>query len=562
MLLTKCHNGKVDIVNNQRSRKEGATIGPILQQHLRWSTAHAECHLIHIANPCRTTHLPTSMRGSIIDALLLLFIIMSFPTLMVLLLSLAINLSPTQAADCPDYSDYATSRHGPYSSGRYKMSYQRPAPECRTFKLQAVEDTIKSMKGSIRDPDLFRLFENSFPNTLDTAIKWKGTANGTDEDLTFIITGDINAMWLRDSSNQMQSYLSLLKPSSDKNSIASLYRGVINLQARYLIASPHCNSFHPPHESNIPPAGNGAGNGDIVFPDYDSQIVFECKWELDSLAAFLQVSSEYYLATQDIRFFGKYNWIKAMKSVMKVAQDMTTPTYGSDGKVLASPYTWLRSTTRATETLANDGVGNPVASGIGLIRSAFRPSDDATIYQFFIPSNMMFARHLSTTADIMARLPNQSGLANQMKSMSRSLRDAIAAHGTINHPTYGKIYAYEVDGFGSTTIMDDANIPSLLSAPFLGYLPANDSIYQNTRKLVLSGSNPYFMRGPAISAVGGPHVGPGQAWPMASIVRILTSDDDAEISKVLKEIVSTTDGLGLVHESVDSWNPKKWSRQW
>jgi meiotically up-regulated gene 157 (Mug157) protein len=508
------------------------------------------------------------MRGSVVDFLLLLFIIMSFPTLVVLLLSrlllLPLGISPSvvHAAECHDYLDYATTRHGPFSSGRYNMSYQRPAQECRTFKLPAVEETIQKMKSSIKDPDLFRLFENSFPNTLDTAIKWKGTANGTDEDLTFVITGDINAMWLRDSSNQMQSYLSLLKPSSDKNSIASLYRGVINLQARYLIASPYCNSFQPPEESNVPPAGNGAGNGDIVSPDYDSRVVFECKWELDSLAAFLQVSSEYYEATKDVAFFGKYNWIKAIQSVMKVAQDMTTPTYGPDGKVLASPYSWLRSTTRATETLANDGVGNPVAGGTGLIRSAFRPSDDATIYQFFIPSNMMFSRYLSTTAEIMSKLPKQSELANQMKTMSHSLRKAIRTHGTFDHPKYGQIFAYEVDGFGSTTIMDDANIPSLLSAPFLGYLPVNDSIYQNTRKLVLSSSNPYFMRGPAISAVGGPHIGPGQAWPMASIVRILTSDDDVEISKVLKEIVSTTAGLGLIHESVDSWNPQKWTRQW
>jgi hypothetical protein len=149
-----------------------------------------------------------------------------------------------------------------------------------------------------------------------------------------------------------------------------------------------------------------------------------------------------------------------------------------------------------------------------------------------------------------------------MKSLSQSLTKAIAAHGTINHPTFGKVYAYEVDGFGSTTIMDDANIPSLLSAPILGFVSRTDPVYQNTRKLVLSGSNPYFMRGPAISAVGGPHIGPGQAWPMASIVRILTSDDDGEIVRTLREIVSTTDGLGLVHESVDSWNPKRWTRQW
>jgi hypothetical protein len=276
----------------------------------------------------------------------------------------------------------------------------------------------------------------------------------------------------------------------------------------------------------------------------------------------LQVSSEYYTATKDLAFFGKYKWVKAIQSVLKVAQDMMKPTYGPDGHPLSSSYTWQRQSSRATETLANDGAGNPVSNGTGLIRSAFRPSDDAAIYQFFIPANMMFARYLSSTADIMSQLPNQSTLATQMKSLSQSLTNAIAAHGTINHPAFGKVYAYEVDGFGSTTIMDDANIPSLLSAPILGFVSRTDPVYQNTRKLVLSGSNPYFMRGPAISAVGGPHIGPGQAWPMASIVRILTSDDDGEIVRTLREIVSTTDGLGLVHESVDSWNPKRWTRQW
>ncbi|KAJ4288409.1 hypothetical protein N0V90_011644 [Kalmusia sp. IMI 367209] len=467
-------------------------------------------------------------------------------------------------AQCPDYSDYAKVVHEPLSSGKYKLAYQRPSEDCRTFKSQGVEDTITRLESVIKDPDLYRLFQNAYPNSLDTAVKWKGVAaDNAEEELTFLITGDINAMWLRDSSNQMQSYLPLLNASSDPNSIASLYRGVINLQARYLLTSPYCNSFQPPVESNIPPAENPSASNDNVVPAYNNQSVFECKYELDSLAAFLEVSANYYNATGDAEFFGKFKWVQAIEAVLKVAEDMTTPTYGSDGAVLNSPYKFNRDTDRATETFSNDGIGNPVANGTGLIRSGFRPSDDSTIYQLYIPANMMFSAYLASTSEIMSKLKTDTAasLATKMSDLSKSLQEAIETHATVNHPKHGKIYAFEIDGFGSQNIMDDANIPSLLSAPFNTY-PVNPETYANTRSLVLSATNPYFMRGPVINAVGGPHQGPGMAWPMASIVRILTSDDDEEIVGELKQIVSSTNGLGLVHESINSFNESDWTRQW
>ena len=479
-------------------------------------------------------------------------------------LSIAAATLAVSNAQCPDYLDYAEQPHGPFSEGRYNLSYQRPEPGCRTFNSSVVEDTVNRVKGDIFDPDLRRLFENTYPNTLDTAIRWKGFAEGSDEDLCFIITGDINAMWLRDSANQMQSYLPLLEASSSPDSIASLYRGVINLQARYLLTSPYCNSFQPPVESGIEPAPNPSASEDTVVPPYNNQSVFECKYELDSIASFLEVSSNYWKATQDTEFFGKYSWISAVQAVLSVAEAMMTPTYGEDGQVLDSPYTFTRLTNRATETLANDGIGNPVQNGTGLVRSAFRPSDDSSIYQLFIPANMMFSRFLGSAADIVSALDgsNRSELAGRMTAMSNNIRDAISKHGIVDTPSHGKIYAFEVDGFFSQNIMDDANIPSLLSAPFLGYLDAKDSVYQNTRDLILSAGNPYFMRGPVINSIGGPHQGPGMAWPMASIVRIFTSDDDAEITGQLQEIVSSTDGLGLIHESINSFNQSDWTRQW
>lgn len=88
----------------------------------------------------------------------------------------------------------------------------------------------------------------------------------------------------------------------------------------------------------------------------------------------------------------------------------------------------------------------------------------------------------------------------------------------------GKVFAFEVDGFGSAYFMDDANIPSLLSLPYLGYVDKNDPIYKNTRKFVLSEYNPYFFKGEAGEGIGGPHVGPGYIWPMSIIMRVYTSD--------------------------------------
>ena len=157
---------------------------------------------------------------------------------------------------------------------------------------------------------------------------------------------------------------------------------------------------------------------------------------------------------------------------------------------------------------------------------------------------MMFSRYLSSAALIMQAIGNQTTLTTRMTALSSQLSSAISTYGIVNDPNHGTVYAYEVDGYGSRNMMDDANIPSLLSAPFFGYLDTDDDVYQATREKLLSADNPYFMRGPVINAIGGAHDGPGYAWPMASIIRIFTSSDDTEIFNTLKEIVSSTDGLG------------------
>jgi len=250
----------------------------------------------------------------------------------------------------------------------------------------------------------------------------------------------------------MQSYLPLLTANNSLNSLASLYRGVINLQARYLLLDPYCNSFQPPVESHISPSMNGAASDDTVRPNYTNTSVFECKYELDSLAAFLEVSTNYYNATQDATFFKKYNWVSAIENVMMVAEDMMVPTYQPNGNVSELSYSFTRLTTRASETQENDGLGNPFNNGTGLIRSFFRPSDDATIFQGFIPANMMFQRYLESAVIIMDAIGGQDVLCGRMGNLASSLRTAITNNGIVNAPV-GQIYAFEVDGYFGQNIM-------------------------------------------------------------------------------------------------------------
>ena len=275
--------------------------------------------------------------------------------------------------------------------------------------------------------------------------------------LTFITTGDINAMWLRDSANQLQSYKSLLKPNSSSASLASLFRGAINLQARYILASPHCNAFQPPTEANLTaavPSGVGAtGTVDFVYPSPDAQAVFECKYELDSLAAFFQLSHDYYSQTGDETFFGQHQWINAVEAILNTTTALLAGTYQDDGAVAFSPYQFQRQTSVSSETLGNAGAGPPVRGGTGLVRSAFRPSDDACTYQLFIPANMMFSRYLDLCADIMEKLPQRGEKAGRMREFAASIRMGIEKYGRTDHRLFGRIYAYEVDGYGSHNVM-------------------------------------------------------------------------------------------------------------
>ncbi|KAL7269444.1 hypothetical protein RUND412_007896 [Rhizina undulata] len=457
---------------------------------------------------------------------------------------------------CPDYKDYSARAHAPYSTGTYQLPFQRPAEECRLFKSQAVEDVITGMTARMKDPDLARLFENCFPNTLDTTVRWHDNAEKVMDKQSFIVTGDINAQWLRDSTNQLSQYQLLV---TKDEGLKNLILGAIQTQAKFVIQSPYCNAFQPPKDSGLSPTSNG--QADTVHPTYDNTIVFECKYEVDSLASFLSLGNQYYSHTSDTSFVTN-NWLRAVRILLKVVDEQSVSTFAPDGTVQNQVYTFQRQTSAGTETLNLGGIGNPIAANTSLVRSAFRPSDDAAIMQYFVPGNAFLSVELQRTAEVLDKL-KQKALADRLRTKGKEIAAGIWKYGVVQHAVFGKVFAYEVDGYGSHIIMDDANLPSLLSLPLLGFVDRDDPVYQNTRKMILSPEgNPYYLEGTQFSGIGGPHIGITHAWPMSLLVQAMTSDDDKEIVELLKQVLVVSKGLGLIHESVNVERVADYTRSW
>ncbi|OAR00752.1 hypothetical protein LLEC1_07224 [Akanthomyces lecanii] len=473
---------------------------------------------------------------------------------------------------CPNYASYATLSHHPLSTGKLRLPFQRPSPECRTFHSDAIEQVIHDVTSRIQDADLARLFENAFPSTTDTTVKFRskdkdqgfvrmtGLRWAEDDEAwngpqSFVITGDIIAEWLRDSTNQLRPYQEL---ATKDPAIFELILGAINTQSEYVIKAPYCNAFQPPPISDLPVTANG--QDDVVYPAYEPSAVFECKYELDSLAHFLKISNDFYEHTGSSDFVNK-RWLLAVEAVLSVLKEQSKPTFDEDGNYVRNRYTFQRTTNTGTETLNLAGVGNPLNGGTGLVRSAFRPSDDATILGFFIPANAMMSVELSRAAAMLNKI-GKTTVGAELEKWSKKMREGVMEHGIIEHKTFGKVFAYEVDGFGSSIIMDDANYPSLLALPLMGFVDVKDPIYQNTRKMLLSKKgNPYYLSGRNFKGIGGPHIGLKNAWPMSLLVQAQTSDDDEEIMECVNMVLGAS-LKGLVHESVDVNYVASFTRSW
>lgn len=414
----------------------------------------------------------------------------------------------------------------------------RTAPGARKFTSKAVEKAILEFKKKVNDQELSWLFENCFPNTLDTTV-FHEVKNGVPD--TYIITGDIDAMWMRDSSAQVWPYMQFVK--QDK-ALQELIAGVINRQISYILKDPYANAFyHDPDKR-----GEWATDKTDMRPG-----VHERKWEIDSLCYPIRLAYHYWKSTGDAKPFGD-QWQQSLKTILKVFKDQQR-------KGDLGAYHFQRETTNSTDTQPMQGYGYPV-NPVGLICSAFRPSDDATLFSFLIPSNFFAVVSLREAAEMVSAIVHDEGTASELKALAAEVEGALKQYAVVDHKKYGKVYAFETDGFGSYTMMDDANVPSLLSLPYLGAVSNSDPIYQNTRKLVLSEDNPFFYKGAAGEGIGGPHVGKDMIWPMSIIMRGLTSTDDAEIKTCIDMLKKTHGGTGFMHESFHKDDPKRFSRSW
>ncbi|KIW18458.1 hypothetical protein PV08_02746 [Exophiala spinifera] len=461
------------------------------------------------------------------------------------------------------YAEYAGQSHPPYSNGPLKLPYQRPVKERRTYHSAGVENLIDEITFQMRDKDLARMFENCFPNTLDTTVKWFEHSDDTCK--SFIIAGDMDAAWLRDNLWQIQAYKCLLRTDE---SIRKLWRGVITLHTRWIAKAPYANSFQAPRESGLKPVTDHVVDmgADIVKPPLDPDLSFEGKWSLDSVASFLRISNTYVQETADTSILDD-SWMAALTAILQVLHEQSQSTFDEHGKLNAQAYSFQRPASTSMTSVYNGpdqppnvGTGNPVKS-TGLIRSSFRASDDATIFPFHVPANAFMAVELDRTAELLS--PMARDLSVQCAAISGSITRGIYEHGVFTHPVYGKVLAYEVDGYGSRVFMDDASPPSLLTLPYLGFLDASDPVYRATRAMVLSrDGNPYYVVGSALEGQGSPHIDLTTMWPLGTIMQVLTSDDDREIRACLETLKKSSAGLGLVHEGVDVNDSSRFLRTW
>jgi meiotically up-regulated gene 157 (Mug157) protein len=408
----------------------------------------------------------------------------------------------------------------------------------RRFKSPAVEKVIAQVQSTIGNKEVAWMFGNCFPNTLDTTVDFEIVDGKPD---TYVITGDIDAMWQRDSSAQVWPYLPLM---AEDPQLQLLIAGVINRQTRNTLLDPYANAFYK-NEHKI-----SEWKSDLTDMKPG---VHERKWEVDSLCYTIRLAYGYWKTSKDNTPFDDA-WREAISKIVQTFREQQR-------KENHGPYHFQRRTETQTDTVAGRGYGNP-GKPVGLIVSTFRPSDDATVFPYLVPANFFAVVSLRQAAEMLEQIKQDTALAGECRALADEVEGALKKHAIVHHATLGNVYAYEVDGYGNYYCIDDGNVPSLLSLPYLGAVKADDKIYQHTRHLVLSDANPYYCQGTAANGPGGPHVGMNMIWPLGLIVQGLTSTNDAETKDCLVTLQKTHAGKGFMHEAFNKDNPNQFTRSW
>lgn len=400
-----------------------------------------------------------------------------------------------------------------------------------TQKVEAIADKLLSGKNP---PFSRELFVNCFGSTLLT------TVNLYEDDTAFVITGDIPAMWLRDSSAQVNHYIAFAK---EDEYFAKVIEGLLKRQAQCVMYDPYANAFNKEE--------NGASFDPEDLPK-KLKGVWEKKYEIDSLCYPIRLAHRYYSET------GRTcHLTPEFKQMCETIIDLWITEQHHEN----SPYYFIRENCPESDTLPHNGKGNPVAY-TGMTWSGFRPSDDACKYGYLIPSNMFAVVVLGYVMEFAKTTWNDDTLYAKAEKLRGEIDSGIKAHGIVKHPQYGDIYAYEADGIGNHNLMDDANVPSLLSIPYLGYTSASDPIYQNTRRFILSDANPYYYSGSAASGIGSPHTPDRYIWHIALSMQGLTAESAHESAQMLQTVINTTAGTNFMHEGFHVDDPSRFTRPW
>ncbi len=412
----------------------------------------------------------------------------------------------------------------------------RPPVEKRRFTSTAVENEIARVTRAVADPDLAWMFQACYPNTLDTTVTFTTESGKPD---TFVITGDINAMWLRDSSAQVQAYLPLCKQDAH---LAEMIIGLINRQTACILIDPYANAFLKDASKPSPHARDRT----LMQPS-----VYQRDWELDSLCYCIRLDYQFWKVTGSVAAFDA-DWWKAMRLSVATMREQQR----KDGN---GPY-------RFEGRLANAGWGPPIKP-TGMICTAFRASDDPAKYLFNIPENLFAVTSLEQLAEMAETLKPGDGFGAECRALAAEVRRGIQEFGIVNHPTHGRMYVYECDGLGNTLLMEDANLPSLVSIPYFTPSLAGNPLVLGARAFAFSDEDPFWCRGTAAEGTCSPHgaghnKARGWIWPLGINARALTSGDDAEITKCLAMLKSSTAGTGFLHESFNMDDPSQYTRHW